>query len=78
MIQIIEDIDIDELPRRKRVKICHVKDMWYIFIPKFIEYMLLRKGIGVGDECVWEIVHETDDELIARVVFRKRKKEISK
>ncbi|MEM4744933.1 MAG: hypothetical protein QXX52_08165, partial [Ignisphaera sp.] len=68
-----EDIDIDELPRKRKVKICHVKDMWYIFIPKFIEYMLLKKRISVGDEAVWEIERETDNELIARVTFRRKK-----
>ncbi|MEM1842812.1 MAG: hypothetical protein QXL19_10595 [Ignisphaera sp.] len=74
MVQKLEYIDLLDLPRKKQVKICRIKDMWYIFIPKFIEYMLLRKGIDIGDIGVWEIEDITDNELICRVTFRKRPK----
>ncbi|MEM1523184.1 MAG: hypothetical protein QXU69_09160 [Thermofilaceae archaeon] len=61
----------EEMPRRKKVKICHVKDMWYLFVPKFVERLLRERGIGVGDAAIWELESATDGEVVARVVFRK-------
>lgn len=61
----------EELPRRRTVKICHVKDMWYVFVPKFVERLLAERNISVGDRAVWEVESVDSNKIVCRITFSK-------
>ncbi|MEM4815837.1 MAG: hypothetical protein QXR23_08885 [Ignisphaera sp.] len=59
-------------PAKKTLKICRMRDLWFIFVPKFVERILRDKGIDVGDQVTWDIERVEDSAVTVRVTFSKR------
>ncbi|MEM2388968.1 MAG: hypothetical protein QW215_01885 [Ignisphaera sp.] len=57
---------------RKALRICRMKDLWFIFVPKYVEEILRDKGIDVGDSVMWDVEKIEDNAVTVRVTFSKR------
>ncbi|MEM4744896.1 MAG: hypothetical protein QXE70_10255 [Ignisphaera sp.] len=64
--------DEEIIIKRKKVRICRLGNMLYVFIPKFIEKHLMEKNIIVGDVAVWEIDSIDNDKIVCRIQFIKK------
>lgn len=49
-----------------------MKDLWFIFVPKYVEEILRDKGIDVGDSVMWDVEKIEDNAVTVRVTFSKR------
>ncbi|MEM2388628.1 MAG: hypothetical protein QW215_00135 [Ignisphaera sp.] len=56
----------------KTQKICRIKDLWYIFIPKQIMRMLIKNGYDYGDRVIWTNTRIENGNVVAEVIFTKR------
>ncbi|MEM1694409.1 MAG: hypothetical protein QW456_09380, partial [Ignisphaera sp.] len=67
----IDDLE-ETIVKRRKVKICRLGHMLYIFIPKFVEKHLKEKNISIGDIAVWEIESIDNNKIVCRILFTKK------